>query len=91
MPSLPKASDLRPFPTAKCIKYDTPYGGDDAPVIRCLSVSPDGQFLASGATDGYARLWEVQTGRLIRSWHLSALVGNLGETIDQEQVRETRC
>jgi len=28
VPKLPKASDLRPFPTAKCIKYKTPYDGD---------------------------------------------------------------
>ena len=39
-----------------------------------MSVSPDGQFLASGASDGYLRLWEVQTGRLLRSWNLSLLI-----------------
>ena len=71
VPSLPKASDLRPFPTSKCIEFETPYKeGEDAPIIRCLSTSPDGQFLASGASDGYVRLWEVQTGRLLQSWNI---------------------
>lgn len=75
VPSLPKASDLRPFPTSKCIEFETPCGADGViPMIRCLTVSPDGQFLASGASDGYVRLWEVQTGRLLRSWNISKLV-----------------
>jgi ribosome biogenesis protein ERB1 len=74
VPSLPKASDLRPFPTSKCIEFETPYDSGSPPMIRCLTVSPDGQFLASGASDGYVRLWEVQTGRLLRSWNVSKLV-----------------
>lgn len=72
VPKLPKASDLRPFPTAKCIEYKTPYGDEEeAPVIRCITSSPDGHFMASGASDGFVRLWEVQTGRLLQSWDLS--------------------
>jgi len=76
VPRLPKANDLRPFPTAKCIEYITPYNEetDAAPVIRCVTASPDGQFVASGASDGFVRLWEVQTGRLLRSWDLSKVV-----------------
>mmetsp|Transcript_21103 Transcript_21103/g.52329 ORF Transcript_21103/g.52329 Transcript_21103/m.52329 type:complete len:809 (+) Transcript_21103:17-2443(+) len=73
VPKLPKASDLRPFPTAKCIEYKTPYEGDVPPMVRCTAVSPDGQFMASGATDGFVRLWEVETGRLLRSWDLSKI------------------
>jgi ribosome biogenesis protein ERB1 len=71
VPKLPKASDLRPFPTAKCIEYKTPYEGDTPPMIRCISASPDGRFMASGASDGFVRLWEVDTGRLLRSWNAS--------------------
>eukprot|EP00934_Nitzschia_sp_Nitz4_P003308 Nitzschia sp. Nitz4//scaffold128_size63911//21588//24089//NITZ4_006217-RA/size63911-snap-gene-0.57-mRNA-1//1//CDS//3329534826//3298//frame0 len=74
VPQLPKASDLRPFPTAKCIEYETPFEGEEPPVIRCITTSPSGQFMASGASDGYVRLWEVQTGRLLRSWNLSKIV-----------------
>lgn len=90
VPSLPKAADLRPFPTAKCIKFETPYTKENstAPVIRCLSVSPDGQYLASGANDGFLRLWEIQTGRLLRSWNLSKLVTSL-DPDNKDEVAET--
>eukprot|EP00980_Cylindrotheca_fusiformis_P006261 scaffold1340_cov122-Cylindrotheca_fusiformis.AAC.4 len=87
VPKLPKASDLRPFPTAKCIEYKTPYDeAEEAPVIRCVTSSPNGQFMASGATDGFVRLWEVETGRLLRSWDLSKVAKSVenetGETGD---------
>ncbi len=86
VPSLPKASDLRPFPTSKCIEYNTPVEeNEDAPMIRCISVSPDGQFFASGATDGFVRLWEVQTGRLLKSWNVSNLATNVDETSEGDQ------
>lgn len=72
VPKLPKASDLRPFPTAKCIEYKTPLGeSQEPPVIRGVSASPSGQFMASGASDGFVRLWEVETGRLLQSWDVS--------------------
>jgi ribosome biogenesis protein ERB1 len=72
VPRLPKAADLRPFPTAKCIEYFTPHDEKEAPpTIRCVSPSPDGQYMASGASDGVVRLWEVQTGRLLQSFDLS--------------------
>jgi ribosome biogenesis protein ERB1 len=89
VPSLPKASDLRPFPTSKCIEYNTPYD-EEAPMIRCLSVSPDGQFFASGASDGYVRLWETQTGRLLKSWNLSKLI-NSGSSDDEKEEEAGVC
>ena len=77
VPQLPKASDLRPFPTTKCIEYVVPESSnssdsdtDSSVVVRCLTISPDGQFLASGDENGIVRLWEVQTGRLLKSWNL---------------------
>jgi len=78
VPKLPKACDLRPFPTAKCIEYKIEYDGKDAPLIRCLSPSPDGQYLASGSSDGVVRLWEVQTSRLLRSWDINMLMVDVG-------------
>jgi ribosome biogenesis protein ERB1 len=74
VPKLPKAQDLRPFPTTKCIEYKTPHDEGAAPVIRCVSPSPDGQYLVSGASDGIVRLWEVQTGRQLQSWDVSSVV-----------------
>jgi ribosome biogenesis protein ERB1 len=86
VPKLPKASDLRPFPTAKCIEYKTP----GEPMIRCVSPSPDGQFLASGAADGIVRLWEVQTGRLLRSWDVSAAVSSISGDSNDSSGNEVR-
>lgn len=86
VPKLPRASDLKPFPTAKCVEYVTPFEGETAPAIRSISASPDGQYMASGASDGYLRIWEVQTGRLLRSWDVSSLVATfeIGKT-DEER------
>jgi ribosome biogenesis protein ERB1 len=81
VPSLPKASDLRPFPTSKCIEFETPHDGDQPPMIRCLTVSPDGQYMASGASDGYVRIWEVQTGRLLKSWDVSSLIAKTDDDL----------
>ena len=83
VPQLPKAADLRPFPTAMCMEYKTPYEeGGEPPVIRCVSTSPDGRFLASGASDGYIRVWEIESGRLLKSWNLSMLISATHESID---------
>eukprot|EP00804_Cyclotella_cryptica_P000669 CCRYP_014692-RA/>CCRYP_014692-RA protein AED:0.04 eAED:0.04 QI:764/0/0/1/0/0/2/0/700 len=79
VPRLPRASDLRPFPTTKCIEYRD---GEESSVVRCLSVSPDGQFLVSGGEDGVLRLWEVQTGRLVRKWDLAEVVEKMAAKED---------
>jgi len=89
VPKLPKASDLRPFPTAKCIQYKTPYEGDTAPMIRCVTSSPDGKFMASGASDGFVRLWEVETGRLLRSWNVSKVALSADPEVEGGSEAET--
>ena len=90
VPKLPKASDLRPFPTVKCFEYETPYEGEEAPVIRCVTPSPDGQFMASAASDGFVRLWEVETARLLESWNVaevcSSVATTFGEATDANTV-----
>jgi ribosome biogenesis protein ERB1 len=86
VPRLPRAQDLRPFPTAKCIEYLTPYDANEVPpTIRCITSSPDGQFMASGASDGFVRVWEVRTGRLLRSWNISKIV----KDIEAENTEES--
>lgn len=89
VPKLPKASDLRPFPTAKCIEYKTPYDGDTPPMIRCIAASPDGKFMASGGTDGFVRLWEVETGRLLRNWNVSKVAVSSDPEADSNGEKET--
>ncbi|EIW76277.1 WD40 repeat-like protein [Coniophora puteana RWD-64-598 SS2] len=39
--------------------------GDDPepPVIRCIEYSPDGQSIATGASDSTVRLWDAKTGQ----------------------------
>eukprot|EP00578_Thalassiosira_sp_NH16_P000337 CAMPEP_0181138470 /NCGR_PEP_ID=MMETSP1071-20121207/34265_1 /TAXON_ID=35127 /ORGANISM="Thalassiosira sp., Strain NH16" /LENGTH=888 /DNA_ID=CAMNT_0023225311 /DNA_START=837 /DNA_END=3503 /DNA_ORIENTATION=+ len=86
VPRLPRASDLRPFPTTRCVRYVVPNRKEHV-VVRCLTVSPDGQFLASGDEDGVVRLWEVQTGRLLRSWNLMEAV-DIGEEKKNEKGEE---
>ena len=76
VPRLPKSSDLKPFPNAKCVEYRTPPLDGKTPVIRCVAASPDGQYLASGASDGFVRLWEVETARLLESWDLSTIAAS---------------
>ena len=82
VPQLPRASDLRPFPTTKCIRYIVPTNDPTTETmevvpVRCLSASSDGQFLVSGDENGVVRLWEVQTGRLLRSWDLNDVVAGV--------------
>lgn len=90
VPRLPRANDLKPFPTAKCIEYITPFEGNETPTIRCVTASPDGQFMASGASDGCVRMWEVETGRLLRTWDLHFSVVKASTTGDDESAMRTK-
>jgi RNA polymerase sigma factor (sigma-70 family) len=44
-----------------------------APVCESAAFSPDGRLLATGGQDGFARVWDVASGRQVR-----ALSGHLG-------------
>uniref|UniRef100_A0A9L0T9Y5 Ribosome biogenesis protein BOP1 n=1 Tax=Equus caballus TaxID=9796 RepID=A0A9L0T9Y5_HORSE len=69
IPKLPRPRDLQPFPTCQALVYR---GHGD--LVRCLSVSPGGQWLASGSDDGSVRLWEVATARCMRTVPVGGVV-----------------
>ncbi|XP_077404507.1 ribosome biogenesis protein bop1 [Vanacampus margaritifer] len=61
IPKLPKPKDLQPFPTTQSLVYRGHSG-----LVRSISVSPSGQWLASGSDDGSVRLWEVSSSRCVK-------------------------
>ncbi|XP_014249300.1 ribosome biogenesis protein BOP1 homolog [Cimex lectularius] len=68
VPQLPNPMDLQPFPTTMVIVYT---GHTD--MVRSITVDPSGQFLASASDDGTLRLWEVSTGRNLRTVELGGI------------------
>lgn len=69
LPKLPDPSQLRPFPTTQVLNFNGHTGR-----VRCTSIDPTGQWLASGSDDQTLRLWELATGRCTRTWNLGAVV-----------------
>ncbi|XP_026581983.1 ribosome biogenesis protein bop1-A-like, partial [Pseudonaja textilis] len=53
IPKLPKPQDLKPFPAVQALVYR-----GHASLVRCISLSPTGQWLASGSDDGTVKFWE---------------------------------
>ncbi|KAG5483869.1 hypothetical protein CUR178_06866 [Leishmania enriettii] len=69
LPELPDPKDLRPYPE----KLSFYYKGHTA-TVRSVSVSPNGQYLATGCDDHLVRVFEVQTGRLMKRYDMGAPV-----------------
>ncbi|KAG5505904.1 hypothetical protein JIQ42_06698 [Leishmania sp. Namibia] len=69
LPELPDPKDLRPYPE----KLSFHYKGHTA-TVRSVSVSPNGQYLATGCDDHLVRVFEVQTGRLMKRYDMGAPV-----------------
>nr|XP_057902467.1 ribosome biogenesis protein bop1-like isoform X1 [Doryrhamphus excisus] len=61
IPKLPKPKDLQPFPTTQSLVYE-----GHSSLVRSISVSPSGQWLASGSDDGSVRFWEVSSSRCVK-------------------------
>ena len=36
-------------------------------IVKDLSISPDGRWVASGGADGEAKLWEIDTGKIVNT------------------------
>ena len=63
LPDLPSPSDLKPFPTQLSMTYNF-----HKTCVRTISVSPCGNYLASGDEDGNVVVWHVQTSRILRKY-----------------------
>ncbi|TPX66037.1 hypothetical protein SpCBS45565_g04703 [Spizellomyces sp. 'palustris'] len=63
IPKLPNPRDLQPFPATLAITYK----GHTAR-IRSISIDPTGQYLVSGSDDKTVRLWEIVSGRCLKTW-----------------------
>ncbi|XP_039648342.1 ribosome biogenesis protein bop1 [Perca fluviatilis] len=69
IPKLPKPKDLQPFPTTQSLVYRGHSG-----LVRSISVSPSGQWLASGSDDGSVRFWEVCSSRCLKTVQVGGAV-----------------
>src|SRR5262249_34953025 len=66
-PGVPLLTGVWPGPQPRPHARLTPAGSRScrAPAVLSLALTPDAKFLASGAADGTARLWDVASGREI--------------------------
>uniref|UniRef100_A0A3Q3N995 Ribosome biogenesis protein BOP1 n=1 Tax=Mastacembelus armatus TaxID=205130 RepID=A0A3Q3N995_9TELE len=69
IPKLPKPKDLQPFPTTQSLVYR-----GHSSLVRSISVSPSGQWLASGSDDGSVRFWEVCSSRCMKTVQVGGVV-----------------
>ncbi|XP_012272318.1 ribosome biogenesis protein BOP1 homolog [Orussus abietinus] len=62
VPQLPNPKDLQPFPTTMCMVFK-----GHADMVRSISAEAKGQYIASGSDDMTLKVWEVATGRCIKT------------------------
>ncbi|XP_029700420.1 ribosome biogenesis protein bop1 [Takifugu rubripes] len=72
IPKLPKPKDLQPFPTTQALVYRGHSG-----LVRSISVSPSGQWLASGSDDGSVKFWEVCSARCVKTVQVGGAVKSI--------------
>lgn len=83
IPKLPKPQDLQPFPMVEGLKYI----GHESDVTS-ISVSISGQFLASGDKSGIVKVYEVISGRCLRTFNFEDSITGIEfyPTFDMKQL-----
>jgi len=69
LPQLPRPQDLQPFPTVCSITFK-----GHKNMIRSISMEPKGQYFISGSDDGTCKIWELQTGRCLKTFDVGGVV-----------------
>ena len=62
VPQLPSPKDLQPFPTTMSMVFK---GHGD--MVRSITAEPMGQYIASGGDDMNLKIWEIATGRCVKT------------------------
>ncbi|XP_076661307.1 ribosome biogenesis protein BOP1 homolog [Halictus rubicundus] len=62
VPQLPSPKDLQPFPTTMSMIFK---GHTD--MVRSITAEPVGQYIASGGDDMDLKIWEIATGRCVKT------------------------
>ena len=65
IPQLPSPNDLKPFPTQVSLDFIF-----HKSLVRSISVSPNGLFLASGDSDHNLVIWNTKTSKIMRTYKL---------------------
>ncbi|GFO32937.1 ribosome biogenesis protein bop1 [Plakobranchus ocellatus] len=69
IPKRPDKRDLQPYPTREGMIYK---GHKD--MVRTISPDPSGQWLASGSDDFTVKIWEIATGRCMKTISLTGKI-----------------
>ncbi|XP_031828443.1 ribosome biogenesis protein BOP1 homolog [Nomia melanderi] len=62
VPQLPSPKDLQPFPTTMSMIFK-----GHTEMVRSITAEPIGQYIASGGDDMNLKIWEIATGRCVKT------------------------
>lgn len=69
VPKLPSPKDLQPFPNVLAMEFKS-----HSDMVRSITVDKSGQFLLSGSDDCTVKIWEVNTGRCLKTIEMEGVV-----------------